>query len=190
MLLVDRVDPLIPVVSCYDEYVIGRALEHLPRQILCPLAIGNVLTHDQDDGTIPDEHGFGRLPAPEHRAVLAHVAQFPAHRPAKLLPADGDIPPDSLSIGFVKYRQYCSTDQFIDGVAELLRAKWVHGHDGTGRIHHEVHGRVVLEDRPPLFLALPQRLLGVFARGDVLTAPTNARLPASFAFKGCATTWR
>src|SRR6266446_2996167 len=72
-----------------------------------------------------------------------------------------------LLIGLVKHSPYCMTDQFIDGVAELLRAKGVHGQDGAGRIHHEVHGRVVLENRPPLLLALPQRVLGAFAPGDI-----------------------
>src|SRR5436309_14266680 len=59
------------------------------------------------------------------------------------------------------------TDEFVDGAAELLGAKGVHRQDGTGCIHHEVHRRVVLEDSPPPLLALPQRVRGLPALGDV-----------------------
>src|SRR5260370_32102964 len=39
----DRVDPLIPVISSDDGYVIRRALEHVPGQIFRPLALGDVV---------------------------------------------------------------------------------------------------------------------------------------------------
>src|SRR5262249_34385100 len=43
--------------------------------------------------------------------------------------------------------------------AELLGATGVDREDGPGRIDHEGHDRVVLEDRPPLLLAVPQLVL-------------------------------
>jgi hypothetical protein len=40
--LIDRVDPLIPVIPADDGDAIGCALEHLPGQIFRPLALGDV----------------------------------------------------------------------------------------------------------------------------------------------------
>jgi hypothetical protein len=41
------------------------------------------------------------------------------------------------------------TDQFVEGVAELLGAKGIHRYDSAGRIDHEAHGREVLKDSSP-----------------------------------------
>ena len=45
-----------------------------------------------------------------------------------------------------------AADQLVDGVAELLGATGVDRREDPGRIDHEGHDRVVLEDRPPLVL--------------------------------------
>ena len=39
-----------------------------------------------------------------------------------------------------------TADQFVGAIAELLGTKGVHGHDDAGRVHHEIHGRVVLKE--------------------------------------------
>jgi hypothetical protein len=40
--LVDRVDPLKPVVSVHDGHAVGGALEHVPGQIFRPFSLGDV----------------------------------------------------------------------------------------------------------------------------------------------------
>ncbi len=101
-----------------------------------------------------DQQGSSGFADPEHRAVLTPLAEFPGRRPAELSEADGDITLDGLPIGFMKNIQHGLTDQFVDGVAEFLGAKWIYGYDGTGCIEHEVHGRVILKDGSPSLLAL------------------------------------
>jgi hypothetical protein len=81
--------------------------------------------------------------------------------------ADGNVPARRLSICFQKHVQHWTTDKFVDGVTELLGPERVDGRHGTGGIDQEVHGRIVLENRSPLFLAPPQCFFGSFALGDV-----------------------
>src|ERR1700682_533302 len=166
-LLERRVHPLKPVIWSDDGYAIGRALEYLSGQVFRPFALRYVLAHDQDDRAVLDRHGSGGFANPERRAVLAQLAEFPAHGPAELFEAAGDIPLGGVPIGLMKNIHDGTTDQFVDGVAELLGAKRVHGHDGAGCIEHEVHGRVVLEDGSPSLLALAQRFVGPLALGHV-----------------------
>src|SRR5215471_8674560 len=40
--------------------------------------------------------------------------------------------------------------------SQLLGAKRIHGQDGPSFVHHEIHGWVVLENRLPSLLAIPQ----------------------------------
>ena len=73
-------------------------------------ALGDVLTHDQDNRAVLYQHRSGRFADPEHRAVLADLAEFPTHRPAELFAADGDIPLDGLAIGVIKHVEHGMTD--------------------------------------------------------------------------------
>ena len=136
--------------------------------------LGDVLGGDQDDGLAArPAHRLGRLAHPQHRTVLAHLAELPAERAAELLQAEGDVRLNGLSIGSAEDLQHRLADQLVDAVAELLGAERIDGHDRAGGIHHEVHGRVVLEHRPPLLFALPQALVAPLEIGCPLT---NARL--------------
>ena len=74
---------------------------------------------------------------------------------------------DGRTIGFMKDVHHGVADQFGNCVSELLGAERIDRNDGAGRVDHEIHGRVVLEDRPPLLLAVPQRLFSAFALGQI-----------------------
>ena len=73
----------------------------------------------------------------------------------------------SLTVSLVKYAVHRTTNQFVRRVSELLRAEGIHGQDDAGRVHHEVHDRVVLKNCLPLLLALTERLFRPLALGDV-----------------------
>src|SRR5262249_13819103 len=102
------------------------------------LVLGDVLGGDQDNGlTARPAHRLARLAHPQHRPALAHLAEVPTERAAELLQAEGDLRLNRWAIGFVEDLQYRLADQLVDGVAELLGAAGIDGHDGAGGIHHE-----------------------------------------------------
>ena len=85
------------------------------------------------------------------------------------------MPLGGLSVSLVKQDLHGTADQFLGRVAELLGTKGIYGDDGAGRIHHEVHGRVVLKDRLPLLLALTERLFRPLALGMSWIVPNMLR---------------
>ena len=142
--------------------------------VLGALARGDVLAHDEHgDLTVRRSHRSRRLANPEHRAVLADLAQLPAHGLTRMLEAAGDVPTGSLSVGLQEHVQHGTTDQLLDRVAELLGAERVDREHRTGGIEHEVHDRVLFEDGPPALLARPQRFLRSLALRDVVRRHEN-----------------
>src|SRR5208337_395072 len=81
--------------------------------------------------------------------------------------ADAGVPVHRVAVSFVKYALHGTADQFLDAVAKLLGAEGVHGHDGSGLVHHEIHDRIVLEDSLPLLFALAQRSLRPLLLGQI-----------------------
>ena len=71
--------------------------------------------------------------------------------------ADGHTFPDQVPVFFKEDLQHGLPKQFADRIAELRGTKTVDRQDGAGRIDHEVHDRVVLEDLLPLRLTVAQR---------------------------------
>src|SRR5205807_7148424 len=107
----------IPVDDCAwklpDEDCVVREVEEsglLLQRLFCPLALGDVFASDQDDWAVRPVDSSGRFADPEHRAVLADLAQFPVHRAAQLFKAETDVSLSGVSVGFIKDIQHGMTD--------------------------------------------------------------------------------
>ena len=101
------------------------------------LALRDILGHDQDDGSVLDQHRSGRLANPERFPILADFAQFPTHRSTEIFEANGFIPPGARSVSLMEQDVHGTANQFVHCVSELLGAEGIHGQDRAGRIHHE-----------------------------------------------------
>src|SRR5208283_3072770 len=66
---------------------------------------------------------------------------------------------NGLPIGFVNDVQHRLSNQFVDAIAQLLRAEAVSGNDGSRGIHDKIHRRVTLKSRSPLLLAVAQPVI-------------------------------
>jgi len=157
-----------------DAVRVRQLCLHLAQRLTHPLTICDILTHNQGDGSVLDQHDLGRLSNPEDLAILANLARLPARGLAASFEADGCVPFDGLPVLRVKEVPHGKPDQFLDREAELLGAERIHRHDGAGHIDHEVHRRIVFENRLPLLLAFPQRCLGSLAFGNIAPDPAIA----------------
>ena len=127
----------------------------LPQIGFGTLAQCDVLAGDQHDATAIDSaHRLCRLAHPDDGAIATDLADLPAHDLAEMLKACGERLLYGLPLGFRKHLQHCLANQLVNRVSKLIGSVGIDGEHRPPRIHHEVHGRVVLKDISPLLLAL------------------------------------
>src|SRR5258708_32577810 len=66
------------------------------------LLLCNILAGNQDNPLISSKDSFRLFANPKHRAILTHFAEFPIHRLAESLQADGDRSLNRFAINFIK----------------------------------------------------------------------------------------
>src|SRR4051794_5794415 len=123
----------------------------LPQGIFGALALGIVFTGDQDNQFVPrPPYRLGIFTDPEDCPVAADLSDLPAVRPARIFGAGSNVSLNECPVFLKEDIQHGLPDQLADRVTELRGAERVHRQDGSCRVDHEVHDRVMFEHFPPL----------------------------------------
>src|SRR5262249_542665 len=120
---------------------------------------GDVLANDKERLTPEVFHGTGQLPYPYDAPVPANLAHLSSGDRARVLRTRSKPATRLLSISFVNHLQHRLPNQFRRCVAELSSSEFVDREHRAGRIHGEVHRRIVVVERTVASLAFLERSL-------------------------------